>query len=482
MSLSGALSNALSGLNANSRGTTVVSSNIANALNETYGRRAVLLGTDATQTSGGVKVVGVTRFSDPVLAQQKRFAAADLGQSGVTARFATDLEAVFGGLDTLGSVAANLTRLETALLSAASDPSSDLRLRTISVEADTLAASFRSASDGIQQARMRADSEIADMVRTLDTGLQRIESLNARIVTAKHLGQDVLGLLDQRDAQLEAISGIVPLHVIDRDTGAVALFTKSGKSLLDGTAAEIGFQRHAQIEPHMRLDNGLLSPLTVNGDPVTADETGPFAGGSLSALFDVRDRLAVDAQSRLDGLARDLVERFETGGPDASILPGDTGLFTDNGAGFLPANEVGLSKRLSLNSALQPASAELWRWRDGLNAASPGDTGSSSLLLALHARLSEKTVPNSAALAGDQASFVDHVQTFTNDIASDRVRRQDRQSFAEDRFSVIRERAASNGVDTDQELQKLIALEKSYAANARVVRVVDDMLDELLGI
>jgi flagellar hook-associated protein 1 FlgK len=40
MSLSGALSNAMSGLVANARGTTVISSNIANALNENYGRRA----------------------------------------------------------------------------------------------------------------------------------------------------------------------------------------------------------------------------------------------------------------------------------------------------------------------------------------------------------------------------------------------------------------------------------------------------------
>ena len=43
MSLSGALSNAMSGLIANARATTVISSNVANALNENYGRREVSL-------------------------------------------------------------------------------------------------------------------------------------------------------------------------------------------------------------------------------------------------------------------------------------------------------------------------------------------------------------------------------------------------------------------------------------------------------
>ena len=53
MSLSGALSNAVSGLTANARGTSVISLNIANALNENYGRRDIKLTSNPTQTSGG---------------------------------------------------------------------------------------------------------------------------------------------------------------------------------------------------------------------------------------------------------------------------------------------------------------------------------------------------------------------------------------------------------------------------------------------
>ena len=39
-----------------------------------------------------------------------------------------------------------------------------------------------------------------------------------------------------------------------------------------------------------------------------------------------------------------------------------------------------------------------------------------------------------------------------------------------------------NGVDTDQEMQKLLLIEQSYAANARVIQVVDDMMRRLMEI
>jgi flagellar hook-associated protein 1 FlgK len=38
------------------------------------------------------------------------------------------------------------------------------------------------------------------------------------------------------------------------------------------------------------------------------------------------------------------------------------------------------------------------------------------------------------------------------------------------------------GVDTDAELQTLIVLERIYGANARMLRAIDEMLDQLMRI
>ena len=39
---------------------------------------------------------------------------------------------------------------------------------------------------------------------------------------------------------------------------------------------------------------------------------------------------------------------------------------------------------------------------------------------------------------------------------------------------------AQNGIDTDQEMQELLLIEKNYAANAKVIQAVADMIDTLI--
>ena len=46
----------------------------------------------------------------------------------------------------------------------------------------------------------------------------------------------------------------------------------------------------------------------------------------------------------------------------------------------------------------------------------------------------------------------------------------------------LQQSLAANGVDTDAELQRLLALEQAYAANARVIKAADSMLNTLLEI
>lgn len=228
MSLSGALSNAVSGLFANARGTAVLSANIANAMNEGYGRRDVALTTDPNQTSGGVRVATITRQSNPILAYQKRLATAGYSASAAFAAFDSRLETLVGSVDTFGSIADKLTKMETALLSAASDPSSETRLRSLSFAAEGFASALRDASDGLTTQRSQADQQIATAVKTMNSGLSQLEKLNNQIMTAKHLGQDALGLMDQRDSILDQLSEFVPLHVIERDSGGGRCLHRAG--------------------------------------------------------------------------------------------------------------------------------------------------------------------------------------------------------------------------------------------------------------
>ncbi len=61
------------------------------------------------------------------------------------------------------------------------------------------------------------------------------------------------------------------------------------------------------------------------------------------------------------------------------------------------------------------------------------------------------------------------------------ARSDDAQAYLTARQTALADSEANAiGVDTDSELQSLILVEQAYAANARVLSVIDDLLNLLL--
>ena len=233
----------------------------------------------------------------------------------------------------------------------------------------------------------------------------------------------------------------------------------------------------------MTLASGALSGLTMNGRPVSTAAGSIMDGGALVAGFRVRDDLAPAAQGKLDGLARDLVERFQSPGLDPTLAPGDAGLFTDRGLPFLSGAEAGLASRLSLNAAADPAQGgALFRFRDGLGAGSPGPTGNSALLTGLQAALTETRPQGSAAFAPGQRSLSLLAGQIVSSAGADRLSAETEASYSSARAEALETLRLKDGVDSDRELQDLLNVENAYAANAKVIKTVDDLMQILLGL
>ena len=66
-------------------------------------------------------------------------------------------------------------------------------------------------------------------------------------------------------------------------------------------------------------------------------------------------------------------------------------------------------------------------------------------------------------------------------IATDRLDAETEASFTSARYGALQDLELGAGVDTDRELQDLLLIERAYAANAKVVQTVDDMMKILLG-
>jgi flagellar hook-associated protein 1 FlgK len=484
MSISASLANALTGLAAAGRAGQVVSSNVANALTEGYARRELELSAQSLGGTGaGVRVEGVTRAVTQAVLNDRRLADAEVANGDVRLAFQQRIEGAVGDPDDGASLSARYAAFESALVAAASRPDSGARLDSVLGAAQDLAATLNNLDATLQAARVEADGAIATEVGRLNDALAGIEALNTQITAFRSAGRDATALMDQRQTLIDRVAEIVPVREVPRDRDQVALYTTGGAILLESKAVEVGFARVGIITADMTLASGALSGLTLNGRPVsTADDAG-MGGGRLGALFAVRDDLAPAAQTRIDALARDLAERFEDPALDATRAPGDPGLFTDRGAVIDPLTETGLAGRIAVNAAIDPAAGgATWRLRDGLGAAAAGPVGDASLLAALGAALTATRVPASGGFLGTARSGAGLAADVLSGLSAARQTTEDRLTSAGARAGTLADLQAQDGVDTDAELQNLLLIEQAYAANARVIQSMDELIRQLIGL
>lgn len=485
MTIASALSSAMTGLNANARMAELTASNVANALTPGYARRELQLSANTVGSlGGGVQIDGVARRINQILVHDLRQANATAAAENTRANFLKEYETRLGSAEDGASLSSRLATLESSLIEAASRPDIDSRLAQVTETAKSLANGLNSLSEYLHATREQADTAIASNIATLNNSLKGVEALNKQILNFITTGRDTASLLDQRQQLIDNISDIVPLREAQKPNGQIVLYTTSGLALLNGRAAEISFKPTPLITADMSLQSGALSGLTVDGKSITtAPNGGRLGDGKLSSLFALRDQDIPVAQRQLDGIARELIDRLADNNIDPSNTNGVPGLFTDAGHALNPADEAGVASRIRVNSAVLPEKGGAYfRLRDGMGATSAGPTGNKLIITRLSEALAAVQTPSSGALSQTPRNFVALIGSAVSSISTDRLAAEQKQSFTSARREVLSQELLRDGVDTDQEMEMLLRIEKAYTANAKVLQTVDDMLRTILGI
>jgi flagellar hook-associated protein 1 len=484
MSIARALGNAMSGLTATARGTETVAANLANASTPGYARRDMVVSAQtAGGNAGGVRVDGIARAVNASVLSESRLAEGARAEASTRLAFAKQVEDQIGIAGSAGSLGAALSDFRAALSSAASRPDDGIRLTQVADKAKALADRLNAASAQVQAARGAADQAIARDIATLNKSLAEVAHLNRRIAVLEADGSDPSALMDQRQAIISDISKIVPVQEVTRPAGAVALFTSQGAVLLDGSVpTELSFAAAGQVTAGQSVGSG-LALLTQNGAELTKSQMRLFAGGSLSAHFAVRDEMASEVQASLDNLAFDLHERLSDPAVDETLSATSAGLFTDGGLHADPDAKQGLAGRIALNDGVVEASGgKVWRLRSGLEAGSEGPVGESGLLIAMSEALERATPAPSGTGFSGKASLADRLGRVEAQVSTARVNAQSEAAVRNGQADTIWSRLAADGVDSDAEMQRLLQYEQAYAANARVIKAIQTMMDQILGI
>jgi len=369
------------------------------------------------------------------------------------------------------SVSSVLNGFKIALQTLEGSPGSQVDQLNVVRAAEKLSNQINTLSSDARAMAREADAQIKARVDVINTDLKRLESLNKTLSAA---GSDpaVIGdLMDQRDMVADRIANEIGVTTYLRENGEMVVLTRGGATLLDGSAVTLDFASNGDL----RTSDGVL--LT----PTAGNPTG-LRSVALAGYFEIRDEVMPESMAQPDDLASGILRQFEAA--DASLVPGQAGLFGDKGNAYDPANNAGLADRLRVNSAVRPSQGgDVWRVSAGLGATAPlasaDSTQASAFVEAFSTTMtfgSSSKLPNSSKLEDFAVSLVSAQQSErTANESSLRISRTTLTTLSETRMN-------RDGVNVDDELMKVQTVQQSYQASATVLKSIQDMLDHLLSI
>ena len=148
-----------------------------------------------------------------------------------------------------------------------------------------------------------------------------------------------------------------------------------------------------------------------------------------------------------------------------------------------PNKSEGLAGRIAVNTAVRSeAGGAAWRMRDGIGATVQGPASDGRRVAAFVDLLSADVSYDPAAGLGERRTIGDFAAGLVSaqkHLHNDALAKS--ESLAAGRDSIQTSRQSVQGVNVDDELQQLMLIEQSYAANATVMKTLGEMMDTLLA-
>jgi flagellar hook-associated protein 1 FlgK len=456
MSLQSILSIARSALLAQQRAMEVASHNVANAQTEGYSRQrlqlaaAMPLWSPIGMVGRGVEDLGVSRVRDAFLDAAFRRDSALLGGSSTLSSYLGQVEAALYEPSADG-VAGVLDGLFKSFADLANDPSSSANRNLVRLAAGRFVQQVRALDGQIAGAAQDAVDRLRSQVDQVNSLAERIASLNAQIIALGGPQQQAPDLQDQRDLLVDQLSSLVEVKVIQRDNGSIGVVA-GDTLLLDG-----GQVNALSLSP--RMGGWVVGP--------ASGGTSDLGSGSVKALLDLVNTTLPAIRAQLDTFVRSVVTEVNAVHRTGTTPGGATGTdFFDpaglTGATIALAGPVAVSGEAIAAAATPPA-----------GSGAPGD-GTVALLIAGLA------TTGIAGLGGKT------LREFYTEFASGvGVQVQDaRQNLNVHQVLVDNadaQRSSVSGVSVDEEMVALIAQQQAYGAAARLLKIADEMMQQLLN-
>ncbi|MCS7156074.1 MAG: flagellar hook-associated protein FlgK [Bacteroidota bacterium] len=433
-----------------------VGHNVANAQTPGYSRQRVDLRATGVQEGRwylglGVRLEAVERVRDRFLEAQILEQTARWGRFEGQRALLDRIESLFV-LHSEGSLEAALSRFWSAWSDLAQQPEAMAARLAVREAALSLQHSFRTYARHLNGVREQAAEQVQEAIARVNELLRQIASLNAREYASRLQGVVDNTTLDERDRLVRELARYLEVSTqLDPETGMLRLFT-GGLWLVEADKAE-------SLELSLDSTTGTFSLRLRQHQLELQPRQGELAG-----LRELLNAFLPELRARLDALAQGLVSTVNVLHASGYTLDNQTGILFFDPAGTTAAT-------IQLNSAVLADPSRI--------AASdqPNEPGNNAVARAIAGLRTQKLFQAGTQTPGE---FAVSLQALVGARARETRAQAEQQQAILEHLNTVQD--SISGVSLDEEMTHLIRYQQAYAASAKVLRTVQEMLETLLSL
>ena len=352
MSLSSALSIAMSGLSANQVGLSIVSSNVANASTPGFASESVnLVEQGAGGVGTGVQVAGINRALDTFVQSQLRTETSGDGFADQTSSVLQQLQNVYGTPGGQGTLETAFSNLTTAVQGLQANSGAASAQSAIVTAAQNMAQVLNSTTQGIQGLRTNVQQDIATSVSSANADMTQIANLNTQLQGLSPTDPSAATLEDQRDTAINQLAQLMGINVTTGGNNQVTIYTNTGVQLVGAQASTLSFNGPSTLgASNLYSTNptqngvGTITLTSPSGATVDMNATNSITSGQIGADLQLRDTTLVQAQNQVDQLAATMSSALsDTTTAGTAVTSGAQAGFTLDLANLQPGTTINLT-------------------------------------------------------------------------------------------------------------------------------------------